>query len=206
VANRKEVPKLSLKQLYSKEQLKELSFVEMAFQILQNGKQPIAFNEMIEQIKQACGLTNEEVRSRIAQIYTDLNIDGRFLAIGDNRWGLRTWYPVEQFEEEMVPAAKPKKKKAKKVVDEDDIEDYEDIEEDLEYDDLDDFADDEDDAVDDDDEEEDDLFEDIDVVDDVEAVDEDIDEDIIEDEDEFALDDDDDEEDEEDVLDKEEDL
>ncbi|NHM30119.1 DNA-directed RNA polymerase subunit delta [Neobacillus terrae] len=195
---------MSLKQLYSKEQLQELSFVEMVFQLLKDGKQPIPFNEMIEEIKQACGLTNQEVRSKIAQIYTDLNIDGRFLALGDNRWGLRTWYPVEQFEEEMVPASKPKKKKAKKVVDEDDIEDFEDLEEDLEYDDLDDFADDEDDVIDDDDEEDDDLFEDIDEVDEVEAVDEDIDADIIEDDDEYALDDEDDE-DEEDVLDKEED-
>ncbi|MDP4170123.1 MAG: DNA-directed RNA polymerase subunit delta [Bacillota bacterium] len=185
---------MSLKQ-YSKEQLKELSFIEMAYESLKDRKQAISFNEMMQEIADAVELSDEVVRSRIAQFYTDLNIDGRFLSLGENRWGLRVWYPVDQTEEELVTTVKPKKKKAKKVVDDEDFEDVEeDIEDDIEYDDLDDFADDEDELADDEDEE---IFEDLDVVDDEEE--------IIDDEDEFPLEDDeeladDEEEDEEEDL------
>ncbi|MEH7011199.1 DNA-directed RNA polymerase subunit delta [Neobacillus niacini] len=175
---------------YSKEQLKELSLIEMAYEFLKNSKQPISFNQLIVEIAAATELTEAQIRSRIAQFYTDINIDGRFLSLGDNRWGLRVWYPVDTAEEEVVTVIKPKKKKAKKVVDEDELEDFDEIEED--YDELDDFAD-EDDLLDD---EEDDLLDDLDDVDDLDE-----DEDVIEDDDEFELDD---EEDLDEVLDDDE--
>jgi DNA-directed RNA polymerase subunit delta len=188
------VPKLSLAQ-YSKEELQELSLIEMAHEYLKNSKQPIAFNELINEITNAVGMSQEEIRSRLAQFYTDMNIDGRFLSLGENRWGLRVWYPVDTAEEEVVTVVKPKKKKAKKVVEEDEIEDFDEIDEE-EYDELDDFAD-EDDLLDDDD--------DLDIDEDEDL---DLDEDVIE-EDEFELDEDEDlDEDldeEEEVFEEEED-
>lgn len=161
---------------YSKEQLKELSLIEMAYEFLKNSKQPISFHDLIKEIAAATEITEDEIRSRIAQFYTDINIDGRFLSLGDNRWGLRVWYPVDTQEEEVVTVIKPKKKKAKKVVDEDDLEDFDEIDED--YDELDEFAD-EDDLLDDD---EDELLDDLDDVDDL-----DDDDDVIDDDDEFDL-------------------
>lgn len=190
VKQRKEVPKLSLAS-YSKEQLKELSLIEMAFEYLKNSKQAISFNELVSEISTAADISQQSIRSRLAQFYTDMNIDGRFLSLGDNRWGLRVWYPVDTAEEEVVSVVKPKKKKAKKVVDEEDLEidDFDEIDEE-EYDDLDDFADDEDDILEDDEDLlDDDLEEDDDLLDD--------DEDVIEDEEEFDLG-------EEEVLDDEE--
>jgi DNA-directed RNA polymerase subunit delta len=139
------VPKLSLKK-YSKEQLKELSLLEMAYEYLKNSKQPIGFKDLMNEIKKAASISDQEIRTRLAQFYTDLNIDGRFLALGENRWGLRVWYPVDTAEEEVAAVVKPKKKKAKKVVDEE-IEDYEEVDED--YDELDEFAEEEDDLLDD---------------------------------------------------------
>ncbi|MDR6120959.1 DNA-directed RNA polymerase subunit delta [Bacillus sp. SLBN-46] len=180
---------------YSKEELQELSLIEMAHEYLKNSKQPIAFNELINEITNAVGMSQEEIRSRLAQFYTDMNIDGRFLSLGENRWGLRVWYPVDTAEEEVVTVVKPKKKKAKKVVEEDEIEDFDEIDEE-EYDELDDFAD-EDDLLDEDD--------DLDIDEDEDL---DLDEDVIE-EDEFELDEDEDlDEDldeEEEVFEEEED-
>lgn len=161
---------------YSKEQLKDMSFIEIAYEYLKDSKQPVSFNELMSDMKSTLGLSDEIVRSRIAQFYTDMNIDGRFLTLGENRWGLRTWYPVDTVEEEVVTVAKPKKKKAKKVVNEDEIvlEDLDELEEDLDYDDLDDFEDDADlveDEEDFDDIDEDaDDFEDDAVVEDAEEV------------------------------------
>lgn len=174
---------------YSKEQLQELSLIEMAYEFLKNSKQPISFHDLVNEIKQAAGISEEEIRSRLAQFYTDMNIDGRFLALGENRWGLRVWYPVDTAEEEVQTAVKPKKKKAKKLLDEEDIDldEFDEIE-DEEYDDLDDF-DDEDDLLDDED-----VFDELDEVDEFE---DDDDEDVLEDDEEFALDGEEDLDDEE---------
>jgi DNA-directed RNA polymerase subunit delta len=184
---------LSLNQ-FTQEELQEMSLMEMAFEILKEKKQPISFKEIMDEITELRGLTEDEVRARIAQFYTDLNIDGRFMTLGENRWGLRVWYPVDQSEEEHVTAVKPKKKKAKKVVDEDedlDIEEYDELEEEeLDYDDVDDFDDDDDEDLLDDD-----IEEDL----------EDDDEDLLEDDEEFDLEEDEDEDLEDEDLDLEED-
>ncbi|MCA1065489.1 DNA-directed RNA polymerase subunit delta [Rossellomorea sp. AcN35-11] len=182
---------MSLKQL-SKEELRQTSFIELAHEILVEKKQPMAFEEVVSEIKGLLEISDKEVRNRLLQFYTDLNIDGRFIAMGDNRWGLREWYPVDQIEEETVPTMKSsKKKKAKKKDDDDlDLDDFDDLDdEDLDYDDLDD-TDDDDDLTDDDD----------DAVDD-----EDDDLDIDEDEEDLELDEFDEIDDEDEELDEEED-
>lgn len=180
---------MSLKQ-FSQEQLQEMSLIEMAYEMLKNQKQPASFKEIMDEITATLGLSQDEVRAKIAQFYTDLNIDGRFLSLGENRWGLRVWYPVEQSEEEVITPTKPKKKKAKKVVDEDDDLDYDD-EDDIDYDDILDDEDEDEDLLDIDDDE--DLDED-------EDFDEDEDEELLEDDDEFEeLDEDLESDDEEDL-------
>lgn len=185
---------------YSKEELQQLSLIEMAYEYMKNSKQPISFNELVSEITAAVGLSDQEIRSRLAQFYTDLNVDGRFLSLGENRWGLRVWYPVDTQEEEVITPVKPKKKKLKKVVDED-LDDFDEIE-DEDYDDLDEF-DDEDDLLDDEEE----VFDELDEVDDEFEEDDEV----LEDEEEFDLDEDEDldediEEEEELELDEDEDL
>jgi DNA-directed RNA polymerase subunit delta len=192
------VPILSL-QGYSKEQLRELSLIEMAYEFLKGSKQPISFHDLIKEIAAATEISEANIKSRIAQFYTDINIDGRFLSLGDNRWGLRVWYPIDTQEEEVVTVIKPKKKKAKKKVDEDELEDFDEIEED--YDELDDFVDEDDLLDDDDDDDDDDLLDDLDDVDDL-----DDDDDVIEDDDDFELDEEEDLDEEDlDAVDEEDD-
>lgn len=205
---RKEVRILSLTQ-YSKEELQEMSLIEVAYELLVEKKQAISFKQLMDELAQTLELSEEQVRAKIAQFYTDLNIDGRFLCLGDNQWGLRIWYPVDQVTEEIVnPVKAKKKKKAKKVVDElDGFDEIEELEE--EFDDF----DDDDDLLDDDDEIEDDGLlddDDLDEADDDfdedlvdEDLDEEIDEDLVEeiDDDEFEMDDED-----QDLDDEEEDF
>ncbi|KAB7707491.1 DNA-directed RNA polymerase subunit delta [Bacillus aerolatus] len=162
---------MNLKQL-STEELKEMAFIEIAHAILKESKQPIQFQEILSQIQQYQELSDAELKSQMIQFYTDLNIDGRFYTLGENRWGLRAWYPVDQLEEEATPAVKAKKKKTKKAAkeeldfEEDEIDELEEIEEDLDFEeeeldeDLDDLEDDEVEEIDDiDDDEEDEELE-----------------------------------------------
>jgi DNA-directed RNA polymerase subunit delta len=175
---------LSLKQL-TEEQIKEMAMVEVAYELFEENRKPYLFSDLVEEIATLLGLTPQQVEDKIAQFYTDINIDGRFICVGENMWGLRTWYPYEQIEEEIVPVDKPKKKKAKKGAVSDLDEDFDEIDEELDYDELDDF--------DDTDDEDDEDFDDID------DTDLDDDDDLIEDEDEeFDLDEDDEDLDEDD--------
>jgi DNA-directed RNA polymerase subunit delta len=173
---RKDVRILSLAQ-YTKEQLEEMSLIDMAYVIIEsNNKETVAFTDIMDIIVAATGLKEKEVRARIAQFYTEMNLDGRFLCMGDNKWGLRSWYPVEQAEEDTITQIKPKKKKAKKLKDDDDF--------DLDYDDTDDedFDEEYEDELLDEDEE---SFDDIDDLDEDDDADEFEDEEILDEEEVF---------------------
>ena len=170
-------------------QLQEESLIDLAFAILEDKKNSLTLKELFDDIQHYNGLTDEEMASRKPQFYTDMNIDGRFLAIAENQWGLREWYPVEQIEEESAPTVKVRKKKDKVVDD-----DLEDLDEDEIV-----FEEEFDEFVEDDDEDEDDDDDNEPVIEFVEEdIDEVIEEDLIdEDDDEFEIDEELDEEDEE---------
>lgn len=134
----------------SHEELVEESFVDLTYALLQETHETKTYKELVEQIETLLGLEKEEMKARLVQFYTDMNIDGRFLILGENRWGLREWYPVEQIEEESAPTVKIRKKKAKVAGDVgfDDVELELDDELDFEdFDETDDDDDDDDDSV-----------------------------------------------------------
>ena len=169
------------------EQLAEESLIDLAYAILEDKKQAMPFNDLLKEIQALNGISDEDLKSRLVQFYTDLNVEGRFLLNHENGWGLREWYKVETIEEETAPTIKARKKKAK-VVDEEDEELIDLDEEDVLFEeDYDEFVDEE--------EEEDTDDEDIDFVE--EVIDPDLDEDIIEDDETFIIEDDE-------VLDEEE--
>ncbi|MBK5490529.1 DNA-directed RNA polymerase subunit delta [Bacillus mycoides] len=147
---------------YSPEELKECSMIEVVHSVLGNKRQATTFNELVQEIAQVLGLSQGQVNTKLAQFYTDLNIDGRFINLGENRWGLRSWYPYEQIDEEILPQPKPKKKRKVEedgfddYIEEDDVEEAEEVEEDVV--DLDKVLEDED--ADDEDDDLDDLEED----------------------------------------------
>lgn len=146
----------------------ELSMVEVAHAILAHHGEAMAFVDLTNEIQQYLGKSDEEIRERLAQFYTDLNIDGSFISLGDNTWGLRAWYPFESIDEATVGESdedeedRPKKKRRKVNAfladsnDDDDVIDYDN--DDPEDEDLDDNDD--DDNNDDDYDEENDDFND----------------------------------------------
>ncbi|OEC00872.1 DNA-directed RNA polymerase subunit delta [Lysinibacillus sphaericus] len=161
----------------TKEQLAEESLINLAYAILTEKRASVSFNDLLTIIKELVGYSDEEIKSRLLQFYTDMNVDGRFLFNQETGWGLREWFKVEQIEEETAPSVKTHKKKSKAALD-----DEEDLEEDLEEDDID-FDEDYEEFVE---EEIDEEKEDIDFdEEDIEDIDEEIDEDFIEDDEEF---------------------
>ncbi len=132
---------MNLREL-NQEQLTEESLINLAYAILEEKHQPLPFAELIQAIVDLGARTATEVKASAAQFYTDINIDGRFLVLGENRWGIREWYAIEQVEEETAPTVKVRKKKAKAVVEEDE---HDEEDEDIEFDeDFDEFVDEDD--------------------------------------------------------------
>lgn len=166
----------------TKEQLTEESLINLAYAILNEKRASVSFNDLLTIIQELVGYSDEEMKARLLQFYTDMNVDGRFLFNQETGWGLREWYKVEQIEEETAPSVKTHKKKSKAAVEDEDDLDEDLDEEDIDFDeDYEEFVEDEDDLDEEDDKEDIDFDEE-----DLEDIDEEIDEDFTDEvEDEF---------------------
>ena len=98
----------------------ELSMIEVAHAILEQHGDIMDFSDLVNQIQNYLEKADSEIRDVLPQFYTDLNIDGSFISLGDNRWGLRGWYPIDSIDEEVSGVDEdeddsPRRKKRKKV-------------------------------------------------------------------------------------------
>lgn len=160
--------------VFDESKVKELSMVDIAYEILKQSKNNYNFQNLIKEAANVKGISEDEMMDHISQLFTELNIDGRFVYLGQNEWGLKSWYPVDQSETLLF---------TRDDDDEDDDEDYDDdFDEDFEddskdEDDEDDDEDEEDEDEEEEDEEDDEDFEDDDFVEgDAEVFDDEVDE------------------------------
>lgn len=120
----------------------EMSMIDMAYETLKAKKQPLPFQNLVAQINDVKPPATEEYDEQIARLYTNMSLDGRFLNIGENFWGLRGWYPFDQKEEDIELPNLEREPIKKKDDDEDEIDedDRDEAEEDV-YDEIDDVED-----------------------------------------------------------------
>lgn len=109
---------------HSQEELKNVAMIDLANMLMVDEKKALDFHEAFDRIAEIKGFSEGEKDEQLVQFYTDLNVDGRFMTIGSNVWGLKRWYPVDQIDEEVAAAPTKKRKKASKDEDEDFDEDY----------------------------------------------------------------------------------
>lgn len=84
---------------YTKEMVDEKSFIDMAYTLLNEKGKTMNLYDIIDEFKALGDYDYDEIENRVVQFYTDLNTDGRFLNIGENQWGIRDWYSVDDIEE-----------------------------------------------------------------------------------------------------------
>ncbi|XEC94867.1 DNA-directed RNA polymerase subunit delta [Paenibacillus tarimensis] len=90
------------------ERIKEMPMVDLAFEVLKSANTPFYYRDLMMEIAKIRGLSQEEIDQVIAQVYTEINIDGRFACVGSNMWGLKRWYPVERSEDPVGNAKRPR--------------------------------------------------------------------------------------------------
>ena len=80
----------------------ELSLIEVAYEILNNNnKEVMNFSDIVNEMQDYLGKSDDDIMRALPQFYTDLNNDGSFLSLGENVWGLRKWYPYDSVDEEV---------------------------------------------------------------------------------------------------------
>ncbi|PRO65740.1 DNA-directed RNA polymerase subunit delta [Alkalicoccus urumqiensis] len=123
---------------YTQEQLKEISMIDVTFELLTEHNEPEDYSVLINRVAEIQELSDERKKERISHLYTQMSLDGRFVNLGDNRWALRSWYPFEQTEEELSQTMPKRRKAAKEEAEaegfDDELEEtdeFEDIEDEL---------------------------------------------------------------------------
>ncbi len=76
--------------------MKKESMIELAYKILSESKEPVAFKDLWDKIKTDLEIGPDEEASRIGHFYTDLSLDGRFIQDGDYTWNLRSRTKLDQ--------------------------------------------------------------------------------------------------------------
>lgn len=92
----------------SPDQAKETAMVDLAFLILKTANTPFYYRDLMTEVAKYKGYSDEQVREVIAQLYTEINVDGRFACVGNNLWGLKRWYPVDNKAEDSVGGKRPR--------------------------------------------------------------------------------------------------
>lgn len=102
------------------EKIREMPLVDLAFAVLKAANTPFYYLDLMKEVAKLRGLTEEEIKETVAQLYTEINIDGRFACVGTNLWGLKRWYPIDRSEDPISSSKRPR------IINDDDDEDEDD--------------------------------------------------------------------------------
>ncbi len=61
------------------------SMTDVAYDYMSKKKRAVSFEKLWQEVSKVTGISNEH----IAQFYSDLSLDGRFVSLKDNKWDLR---------------------------------------------------------------------------------------------------------------------
>jgi DNA-directed RNA polymerase subunit delta len=100
---------------------KEIPMVDLAFEILRSAKTEFYYRDLMKEIALHRALSEDDMLHVMAQVYTEINIDGRFACVGTNMWGLKRWYAVEKADDSLNGNTK----RPRIINDEDDLDDEE---------------------------------------------------------------------------------
>lgn len=87
---------------YTKEQIQKMPMIDLANVLLAEKKQEMNFIDLFHLVAEQKEFTETQKDDLLARFYTDLNIDGRFMTLGNNIWSLKRWHPVDQTSEKAL--------------------------------------------------------------------------------------------------------
>ena len=82
-----------------------MSEVDIAYRILADLGAPLYYKNLITNVIEKKKRTIQSMAVAISEIYTMINMDGRFQYRGDGQWGLTEWNPPEVKRTRSTPSA-----------------------------------------------------------------------------------------------------
>lgn len=91
-------------EVFAGQEKSELSMIEVARAILEERGRDheMYFSDLVNAIQVYLEKSDADIREALPFFYSDLNVDGSFIPLGDNKWGLRSWYGIDEIDEEIV--------------------------------------------------------------------------------------------------------
>lgn len=91
-------------EVFAGQEKSELSMIEVARAILEErGRdKEMFFSDLVNEIQTYLEKSDADIREALPYFYADLNTDGSFIPLGENKWGLRSWYAVDEIDEEII--------------------------------------------------------------------------------------------------------
>lgn len=82
----------------------ELSMIEVARAILEDRgrNNEMHFSELVDEVQTYLDKSDDSIRASLPAFYAELNTDGSFISLGENTWGLRSWYAIDEIDEEVI--------------------------------------------------------------------------------------------------------
>ncbi len=76
--------------------------IEVAHAILEQNAKEMTFAEILNAVQDYLEKSDDEIKANIARFYTEINTDGSFIPLGNNIWALRSWYAIDEIDEEVI--------------------------------------------------------------------------------------------------------
>ncbi|EHI75089.1 DNA-directed RNA polymerase subunit delta [Streptococcus criceti] len=91
-------------EVFAGQEKSELSMIEVARAILESRGRDheMYFSDLVNEIQNYLEKSDADIRQALPFFYSDLNTDGSFIPLGENRWGLRSWYAIDEIDEEVI--------------------------------------------------------------------------------------------------------
>ncbi len=65
------------------------SMIDVAYDVLEKEGADLSFGDIMARVAEELEMSEDEKKARLGALYTDLTLDGRFVAMKDAKWGLR---------------------------------------------------------------------------------------------------------------------
>lgn len=83
------------------ENYKNESLVDVAYSVLKGTKEPIAFSKLFDEVCARAEIDSYKAGEVISSFFTNLSLDGRFVALKNNEWGLRVNYKFDEIKHDL---------------------------------------------------------------------------------------------------------
>lgn len=87
---------------YTSEELKQMSYCDVAYILLQTKKSAQDFQKIFAEVTQVLGMDATASKEIISKFYTELSLDGRFAILADTKWDLKTRHVYDDLNPEVL--------------------------------------------------------------------------------------------------------